>query len=448
MYLDFPNGAFPIDFWHGTSAGRRPIALTLRRISSESERDPQRSRAHLVPDAASPSCSPHRRLRFNQVGAHWYGRLFRAPVAAFYALTSVPGFTWLAGTPLNPYLPCLCAVRPRLNLPGSSGCDETLRRFGGSGESWQSPAVAGISRRRILSSSAAAAVLAGARRTPLLAARPDFTRPHREQFRHVVVATLENRSFDHFLGWLPFADGCQAGLVYTDRQGGRHATRRLAPDFQGCGHPDPDHSWAGGRVAFAGGACDGWLRAGANDEFAIGYYAGGDLPFLGRAALDWTVCDRYFAAMMGPTFPNRLYLNAGTTDRIENLGTLCTLPTIWDRLAWPRTLLVITFDEWGGFFDHVPPTVAPDVDPAYALRGFRVPCLLVSPWSRRGGAVSTTFDHASILRMIEQRWKLRPLSVRDETANSLADALDFTEPDLDAPGYEVPDLVPALCAGT
>jgi hypothetical protein len=48
--------------------------------------------------------SPHRRLRFNQVGGHWYGRAFRAPMRAFYALTSIPGFTWLAGTPLNPYL--------------------------------------------------------------------------------------------------------------------------------------------------------------------------------------------------------------------------------------------------------------------------------------------------------------------------------------------------------
>ena len=397
--------------------------------------------------------------------------------------------------------------------------------------------MAGISRRRLLYGSAAAAALASARRTPLVAARPDLTRPRREEFRHVVVATLENRSFDHFLGWLPGADGRQAGLVYTDRQGVPHATHRLAPDFQGCGHPDPDHSWAGGRVAFAQGACDGWLLAGANDDFAIGYYTQEDLPFLGRAALDWTVCNRYFAATMGPTFPNRLYLNAGTTDRLENTGTLCALPTIWDRLAeaglegrtyhdgspsflslwgtkyesitrpydefleacaggrlpavayleapsagestgessddhpfgdvrvgdawlaktyravttspvWPRTLLVITFDEWGGFFDHVPPTVAPDVDPAYALRGFRVPCLLVSPWSRGGGAVSTTFDHASILRMIEGRWNLRPLSVRDATATSLADALDFTEPDLDAPDYDVPDLVPARCAGT
>ncbi len=393
----------------------------------------------------------------------------------------------------------------------------------------------GISRRRFLSGSAATAALFGAGRRPVLSERSDPSRPRRTGLTHVVVAMMENRSFDHLLGWLPGADGRQAGLVYTDAKGVPHATHPLAPDFQGCGHADPDHSWTGGRVAFDGGACDGWLRAGANDDFAIGYYAQADLPFFGQAALDWTVCDRYFAPIMGPTFPNRLYLNAGVTDRLENTGDLCTLPTIWDRLqdarlegryyssslpfsflslwgskyrpitrsydefledcasgrlpavafldapsegegtgessddhpfgdvrageawlagtyravtsspAWPHTLLVITFDEWGGFFDHVPPSVAPDVEPAYALRGFRVPCLLVSPWTRYGGVVSRTFDHASILRMIESRWSLRPLSVRDAAASSLADALDFSDPDFFVPDYAVPPLVSVRC---
>ena len=59
------------------------------------------------------------------------------------------------------------------------------------------------------------------------------------------------------------------------RQGKTHSTRRLAPDWQGCGHPDPDHSWKGGRTQLNGGKCDGFLRSGDNDEFAISYYAGG-----------------------------------------------------------------------------------------------------------------------------------------------------------------------------
>ena len=77
-----------------------------------------------------------------------------------------------------------------------------------------------------------------------------------------------------------------------------HRTYALAPDYQGCGHPDPDHSYEGGRIEYNGGACDGWLRAGDNDEYAIGYYTKKDLPFFGSAATRWTVCDRYFSAIM------------------------------------------------------------------------------------------------------------------------------------------------------
>src|SRR5215213_9271387 len=86
-----------------------------------------------------------------------------------------------------------------------------------------------------------------------------------------VVLMMENRSFDHYLGWLPNADGRQAGLSYTDLNGQTFETRRLAPDWQGCGHPDPDHSRSGGIAQLNGGACDGWLRSGDNDVFAISY---------------------------------------------------------------------------------------------------------------------------------------------------------------------------------
>jgi len=158
-------------------------------------------------------------------------------------------------------------------------------------------------------------------------------KPDKSGIKHVVVAMMENRSFDHFLGWLPGADGRQAGLVYTDSLGNAYETHPLAPDFQGCGHPDPDHSYAGGRIEYDNGLCDGWLRAGTNDTFAVGYYTQNDLPFLGQAAPDWTVCDRYFAPIMAPTYPNRIYQHAAVTDRVDNTLSLSTLPTIWDRLA-------------------------------------------------------------------------------------------------------------------
>src|SRR5258708_11761186 len=85
--------------------------------------------------------------------------------------------------------------------------------------------------------------------------------------RHIVVLTMENRSFDHLLGWVPGADGAQAGLNYPDSSGGLHATHALAPDFQGCSFGDPDHSYSGGRTEFDSGRDDGWLLV--NDVFSI-----------------------------------------------------------------------------------------------------------------------------------------------------------------------------------
>jgi phospholipase C len=112
--------------------------------------------------------------------------------------------------------------------------------------------------------------------------------------------------------------------------------------------------------------------------------------------------------------------------------------------AWSSTLLIVTFDEWGGFFDHVPPPAAPipagerAVGNLDGLRGFRVPTVLISPFARRGAVSSAVYDHASILRLIEWRWSLEPLSVCDAQANNLADALDFANPQLTAPVIEVP----------
>jgi hypothetical protein len=103
LYLDFPNGAFPIDFWHGTTAGGARFHSPLEGFLPKVKEVAALARS-VDPGLRVSVRSPHLRLRFNQVGGHWYGRLFRAPMAAFYALTAVPGFTWLAGTALNPYL--------------------------------------------------------------------------------------------------------------------------------------------------------------------------------------------------------------------------------------------------------------------------------------------------------------------------------------------------------
>jgi SAM-dependent methyltransferase len=103
LYLDFPNGAFPIDFWHGTSAGGARVHSPFEGFLPKVKEVAALART-LGPGLRVSVRSPHRRLRFHQVGGHWYGRVFRAPMKAFYALTAAPGFGWLAGTALNPYL--------------------------------------------------------------------------------------------------------------------------------------------------------------------------------------------------------------------------------------------------------------------------------------------------------------------------------------------------------
>jgi phospholipase C len=114
--------------------------------------------------------------------------------------------------------------------------------------------------------------------------------------------------------------------------------------------------------------------------------------------------------------------------------------------------LIINFDEWGGFFDHVPPPPAPIPEADLAagstdgLRGFRTPMVLISPFARRGYTSHVLYDHTSVLRLIEWRWGLQPLTVRDATANNLAHELDFVRTDVAAPVYEVPSVTGAACS--
>ena len=375
--------------------------------------------------------------------------------------------------------------------------------------------------------------------TDASATKPVRRPPPLSGIEHIVVVMMENRSFDHLLGWLPNADGRQGGLAYVDRNGTAEATAPLRPDYMGCLHPDPDHSWSGGRAEFDGGAMDGFLVAGMNDAYAIGYYEEIDRPFFSALARAYTTCDRFFASILAETFPNRIFQHAAQTDRLDNTTDISTLPTIWDRLdeegisaayyfsdvpflalwgaryvsimrpyeaflldaavgtlpqvafvdprfldessgtsgddhphadvrvgdafladtfravasgpEWPHTVFVVTYDEWGGFFEHVPPPraaapngVDPDVVGGKALLGMRVPVVVASPFSRGDPAnprvVSTVFDHTSVLKLIEWRWHLRPLTARDASTDvgNLVDLLDLAHPDATVPALPDP----------
>jgi phospholipase C len=353
-----------------------------------------------------------------------------------------------------------------------------------------------------------------------------------------VVLMMENRSFDHYLGWLPHADGRQAGLTYVDAAGQPHTTQRLAPDFQGCDHPDPDHSWEGGRTQVNGGKMDGFLRSGDNDVFSIGYYAEEDLPFIGHVAKAFTSYDRFFCSLLASTYPNREYMHAAQSygkidnslpsagfqdqgfpdttifaalkkrgvdgryfyndlpvaalwganglqrsSRVEEYYQRCsdgTLPPLsfvdpsflnegggtsgdehphgdiragqafmsdvvhafMESPQWKRGALFIVYDEWGGFFDHVRPPRVPDIrnstnpDQDFGQMGLRIPAVTVSPWVRRGHVSHSIFGFESILKMIEYRFGIDPLTRRDAYAQTIAHSFDFES----KPRLALPDL--------
>src|SRR5215472_10451771 len=389
---------------------------------------------------------------------------------------------------------------------------------------------------------------------------------------HVVVLMMENRSFDHFLGWLPGANG-RSDMTYLATDGNVYPNYPLAPDFQGCGYSDPDHSWEGWLIEHNFGKMDGFLQrptaldlnpgvtAAVANTFPVGFYtnlnpdgtpkAVPDLAVIGALAQNYTTLDHYFCSFAGETFPNRFYQHAARTDRDHNITTFSKLPTIWDQLSpipnnqgiptgayffrdlpflalwglkyypfWhlfgpgdtdvlgipvktlsfldtvaqgllpnvsfvdpefaladdgtgsddhpkadirrgerfladiyhalasagylDNTALVITFDEWGGFFDHVvPQQVIDDTDPAtvdhtgnsttptdgrlvpdYTQLGFRVPAIVVSNLAAARVAHSGPFEHTSTLKMIESTFGLHPLTARDANAMDLRQVLN------------------------
>lgn len=366
---------------------------------------------------------------------------------------------------------------------------------------------------------------------------------------HVVVVMMENRSFDHYLGWL--ADD-RAYLEAGRHRYGRHfmidgqvhqtfpgptgpvATQHLLEaanetnPYQGCGHPDPGHGWDAGRAERDGG----FLAPGSgNDEYALGYYLGDDLPFTSRLARRFTVCDGHHASLLGPTFPNREYLHSAQsgghkTNYLPIAEGGFTWETIWDRLGqvgvparyyasdlpflalwggrltpytaaladyyadcaagtlpnvvmvdpaflgpgenddhpladirggqrflrdvfkafvesphWEHGLFVVTYDEWGGFFDHVaPPNFADDRASTddqenFGQAGFRVPTVMASPYALEGFVDDRAYDHSSILRFLEWRFLGAPpegpggpadswfLTARDRNAANLGASL-------------------------
>ena len=336
----------------------------------------------------------------------------------------------------------------------------------------------------------------------------------------IVVVMMENRSFDHFLGALrsdpnyPAAGGVE-GLTGTESNPGPDGGAISAFKMTNFTPEDPPHSWNASHAQWNNGANDGFVKAhsGATQDEVMGYHDRSQLEFYYFLADHFTVCDHWFASVMGPTWPNRFYLHACTSGgKKDNSAYFTGAPTtLWKRLQsagktfknyaagavtwytgafigeilnlnpskpiaefftdakngtlpnfsiidpdffaaddhpshdirlgqvfvssvyraltespqWKRTLLVITYDEHGGFFDHVPPPTTEDdhVDLGFDQMGFRIPVVVVGPWVKPG-VCNTTFDNTSWLKLVCERFGIEPWTARIAAATSLAEVLD------------------------
>ena len=324
-------------------------------------------------------------------------------------------------------------------------------------------------------------------------ARPSRTRE--TPLRHVVLLMRENRSFDHYFGHFPGADGLPAGAP-------------VQPATSYC-LPDPPHT----ESAFHTIEASGQFASPA----ARVYFTQDQLPLAWVLARRFTLCDRYFASVLGPTFANRLFSVAGSRGGFHDNphgidASLLPRPNIVDRLddahldwacyalrpysgynpvafyperrndpranrtfdqfladaaagrlpavswvipqdpltehppspppwgqrfaaltvqavaagpQWRQSAVVLNYDESGGFYDHVLP---PAVDAAGY--GYRVPCIVASPFARPGHVSHTVYDPASVLALVERTFGLAPLAARDAAASPLEDCFDFAHPDL------------------
>jgi len=300
----------------------------------------------------------------------------------------------------------------------------------------------------------------------------------------VVIIVKENHTFDNYFGKFPGADG--------DR------TLTRAPDPPKSDHP---HTRAA------------WLQR--HTRAVHQGYAETVIPQYWSLARQFTLCDRYFTDVAGPSTPNHLMLIAADSPLVDNYhrhdrtqpappydlpslpaalgrarhtwanyggfvfdlitslrGSPHTLPA--ERFAvdaavgqlpavswvfapkgldehpvssvaagakwtaaqvhavvtgglWPKTAIFITWDDWGGWSDHVdPPALEPWTDGFQFRLGSRVPCLVVGPYARSAYISRARHSHVSLLRFVEDTFALAPLNHRDASADGMADCFDFT----------------------
>jgi phospholipase C len=338
---------------------------------------------------------------------------------------------------------------------------------------------------------------------------------------HVIVLIQENRSFDHYLGSMnrPGVDGIPSTYTNPNGSGG---TARPSHAPTTCISPDVPHTWDAMHAQWNSGRMDGFYTSAAgtgSGQRALYYYTQADLPFYYWLNSTFAMCDRFFSSVIGPTWPNRDFLYAGTSAGVRNtFERTISSRTIYDELndahitwgiyidgeprqdslsnwmarygthihgsallnsqamagtlpqvvffdgkasgqeehptadisraehwvhdrylaivngpQWPTTAFFFTYDEAGGFFDHVPPPAAcvPDTsttNAAFNRMGFRLPSVLVSPYARPGYVSHVVHETTSITRFIELMFDLPALTARDANSDAMLDLFDFSTP--------------------
>jgi phospholipase C len=340
---------------------------------------------------------------------------------------------------------------------------------------------------------------------------PNFTPGTLANIDHIIVLTMENRSFDHMLGYLSLPPA-KGGMGRTDVDGLKGGESNIANGVTCLSkpfapqdtiiHPDPPHETEPVIRAINGGKMDGFAQAYCDEsgiEVApriMQYHTAANVPVYDALARDFAICNRWFASHPGPTFCNRFHELTGKlnidpdgfweTDNSSPLRAVFT-PTIFDYLnqygvswkyfesfycflrffqahtfnttnivsyddpglgfvnvarsgalpsvtfidphfielppdgncdgppadvqkgqqlvqqvveavvtspQWSKTLLIVTYDEHGGFYDHVPPPAATRNSPeSLGTYGVRVPTFLISPWVKGG----TVFGHDGLV---------------------------------------------------
>jgi phospholipase C len=399
-----------------------------------------------------------------------------------------------------------------------------------------------VSRRQLMASAggmvlASFALPSGLRKlladtTPAAPRGARLTSAAISDIQHVVILMQENRSFDHYFGAMPGVRGFADRSVPKSRfyqYDAQNPDKYLLPfhadtlSTSAQNLPSNSHAWSAQHDSWDNGKMDGFVTShlaadGVAGQYTMAYFQRDDVPFQWALADAFTVCDGYHCSVLGPTWPNRLYLMTGEIDaagvaggpiyanfvpadgyswktypemltdagvswkiyqEIDNYGMNMMeyfvqyqnapvssplyqnamriyqagqfeydaindrLPTVsWiiptsyqsehpdfmpaagaDFVAskinaiasnpdvFAKTVFILIYDENDGFFDHVTPPTPPTGTSGEFLSlakatgpiglGFRVPCIIVSPWTVGGFVCHDTFDHTSTIRLLE-----------------------------------------------